>query len=79
MKKQTEEISKKYYFFDGENDKKGLKIKTDTQMYDIETILYASPKRENNIHDIETISFVSPKRENDIDDRETIVIYKGNI
>ena len=78
-KKQTEEISKKYDFFDNEDDKKDLKIKTDTKMDDIETIPYASPKRENDIHDIETIPFVSPKRENDIDDRETIIIYKGNI
>ena len=41
-------------------------------MEDIEIILYASPKRENDIDDIETVPYVSPKRENDIDDRETI-------
>ena len=72
MKKQTEEISKKYDFFDDEDDKKDVKIKSDTEMDDIETILYASPKRENNIDDIEIIPYDSPKRENDIDDRETM-------
>ena len=41
-------------------------------MDDIETIPYASPKRENDIDDIETISYTSSKRENGIDDRETI-------
>ena len=71
-KKQTEEISKKYDFFDDEDDKKDVKIKSDTEMDDIETILYASPKRENTIDDIETIPYVSPKRENGIDDREAI-------
>ena len=46
MKKETEEISKKYDFFDDEDDKKDVKkIKSDTEMDDIETILYASPKR----------------------------------
>ena len=51
--------------------KKDVKIKSDTEMDDIERIFYASPKRENDIDDIETIPYVSPKRENDIDDRET--------
>ena len=32
-------------------------------MDDIEAILYASPKRENDIDDIETIPYVSLKRE----------------
>ena len=72
MKKQTEEISKKSDFFDGEDDKKNVKIKSDTKMDDIETILYSSPKRENDIYDIETIPYVSWRRKNDIDDRETI-------
>ena len=72
MKKQTEEICKKYDFFDDEEDKNDVKIKSDTEMDDIETILYASPKRENDTNDIETIPYVSPKRENHIDDRETI-------
>ena len=72
MKKQTEEISTKYDFFDDEDDKKDVEIKIDTEMDDIEKILYASPKRENDTDDIETILYVSPKRENDIDDRETI-------
>ena len=66
-KKQTEEISKKYDFLDDEDDKKDVKIKSDTEMDDIETILYASPKRENTIDDIETIPYVSPKRENGIE------------
>ena len=48
--------------------KKDVKIKSDTEMDDIERIFYASPKRENDIDDIETIPYVSPKREND---RET--------
>ena len=65
MKRQTEEISKKYDFFD-------VKIKNDTEMDDIETIPHASLKRENNNDDIEAIPYSSPKRENDIDDRETI-------
>ena len=51
--------------------KKDVKIKSDTEMDDIERIFYASPKMENDIDDIETIPYVSPKRENDIDDRET--------
>ena len=72
MKKQKEEISKKYDFFDDEDGNKDVKIKSDTEMDDIETILYASPKRENTIDDIETIPYVSPKRENGIDDREAI-------
>ena len=71
MKKQTEEISKKYDFFDDEDDKKDVKIKSYTEMDDIKTIPYASPKRENDTDDIETIRYVSTKRENDIDDRET--------
>ena len=41
-------------------------------MDDVETIIYISPKRENDIDDLETIPYVSPKRENDIDYRETI-------
>ena len=76
MKKQAEEISKKYDFFDDQDDKKDVKIKSDTEMDDIGTIPYASPKRENDIDDrvddIETIPYASPKRENDIDDIETI-------
>ena len=51
--------------------KKDVKIKSDTEMDDIERIFYASPKMENDIDDIETIPYVSPKRENDIDDSET--------
>ena len=47
MKKQAKEISKKYDFFDDEDDKKDVKIKSDTEMDDIETIPYASPKKEN--------------------------------
>ena len=72
MKKQTEEISKKYDFFDDEDDKKDVKIKSYTEMDDIKTIPYASPKRGNDIDDIEIIPYVSTKKENDIDDRETI-------
>ena len=34
-------------------------------MDDIETILYASPKRENGIDDIETILNASPRRESE--------------
>ena len=43
-------------------------------MDDIETIPYASTKRENNINDRETIVYASPRRESDdeIDDK----IYK---
>ena len=41
MKKQSEEISKKYDFFDDEDDEKDVKIKNDTEMDDTETILYA--------------------------------------
>ena len=41
-------------------------------MDDIETILYVSPKSENDIDDIETIHYASWKMENDIDDTETI-------
>ena len=41
-------------------------------MDDIETILYVSPKSENDIDDIETIHYASWKRENDIDNKETI-------
>ena len=40
-----------------------MKIKSDTEVDDIEVILYASPKRENDIDDIETIPYVSLKRE----------------
>ena len=46
--------------------KKDVKIKSDTEMDDTETILYASPKRENDIDDIETIPYISLKRENGI-------------
>ena len=53
--------------------KKDLKIKSDTEMDDIETMPYASPKKENDIDDIETIPYTPAKRENDIDDTETIV------
>ena len=72
MKKQAEEISKKIWFFDDEDDKKDVKIKSDTEMDDIETIPYVLPKRESDINDIETIPYLSPKKENDIDDRETM-------
>ena len=58
MKKQTEETIKKYDFFNDEDDKKDVKIKSDTEMDDIEKILYASPKRENDIDDKETIAQV---------------------
>ena len=76
IKQQAEEISKKYDFFDDQDDKKDkkdLKIKSDTEIDDIETIPYASTKRENDIDDIETIPYTPAERENDIDDRETIV------
>ena len=46
-KKQTEERSKKYDFFDDGDDKKDVKIISDTEMDDAEIIPYASPKREN--------------------------------
>ena len=49
MKKQTEELRKEYFFFDDEDGKKDVKIKSDTEMDNIETTLYASPKRENDI------------------------------
>ena len=67
MKKQTEEISKKYDFFDNEDDKKNVKIKkeSDTKMDETETIPYASPKRENDIDDSETIVYSSLKRESE--------------
>ena len=65
MKKQAEEISKKFDFFDHQGDKKDVKIKSDTEMDDAETILYASPKRKNNIDDRETIVYTSPKRESE--------------
>ena len=71
MKKQAEEISKKCDSFNDQDDKKDVKIKSDTEKDNIETILYASPKRKYGIDDIETIPYASPKRENDIDDRET--------
>ena len=75
-KKQAEEISKKYDFFDDEDDKKDVKIKkeSDTEMDETETIPYASPKRENDIDDSETIVYSSPKRESEdeIDEK----IYK---
>ena len=35
--------------------KKNVKIKSDTEMVDIETIPYASEKRENHIDDRETM------------------------
>ena len=43
-------------------------------MDDIETILYASPKRENDIDDREVVAYASPRREseNEIDEK----IYK---
>ena len=66
MKKQAEEISKKIWFFDDEDDKKDVKIKSDTEMDDIETIPYVSPKRKNDIDDIEKIPYALSKRENDI-------------
>ena len=74
MKKQAEEISKKFDFFDDQGDKKDVKIKSDTEMNDAETILYASPKRKNNIDHRETIVYTSPKRESEdeIDEK----IYK---
>ena len=72
MKKQAEEISKKYDFLDDQDDKKDVKIKSNTEMDDIETIPYVSPKRKNAIDDIETIRYASPKSENDIDDIKTI-------
>ena len=76
MKKQTEKISKKYDFFDNEDDKKDVKIKkeSDTEMDETETIPYASPKRENDIDDSETIVYSSPKRE--IEDEIDEKIYK---
>ena len=67
MKKLTEEISKKYEFSEDKDDKKDVKIKSDT-----ETILYTSPKRKNGTDVIKTIPYVSLKRENVIDDKETI-------
>ena len=41
-------------------------------MDDIETIPYASSKRENFIDNIGTVPYASPKRENDIDDRKQL-------
>ena len=49
-----------------------MKIKSDTEMDDTETILYTSPKRKNGTDVIKTIPYVSLKRENVIDDKETI-------
>ena len=73
MKKQTEEISKKYDFFDNEDNKKVVKIKRDTEMDDIESILYASPKRENDIDDREAIAYAFPirKSKDKIDEKYT--------
>ena len=73
MKKQTEEISKKYDFFDNEDNKKVVKIKRDTEMDDIESILYASPKRENDNDDRETIAYAFPirKSKDKIDEKYT--------
>ena len=71
-KKQAEEISKKHDFFNDQHDKKDAIIKSNTEMDDIETIPYASSKRENFIDNIGTVPYASPKRENDTDDRETI-------
>ena len=76
MKKQTEEVSKKYDFLDDEDDKKDVKIKkeSDTEMDETETMPYTSPKTENGIDDSETIVYASPKRgsEDEIDEK----IYK---
>ena len=72
MKKKAEEISKKYDFFDDQDDKKDVKIKSDTDIDDIEAIPYSSPKWQNDIDDIGRSPYASPKRENDIDDIETI-------
>ena len=72
MKKKAEEISKKYDFFDDQDDKKDVKIKSDTEIDDIEAIPYSSPKWQNDIDDIGRSPYASPKRENDIDDIETI-------
>ena len=51
-----------------------MKRKSDTEMDDIETILYASPKRENDIDDRAVVAYASPRREseNEIDEK----IYK---
>ena len=62
MKKQAEEMSKKYDFFNDQIDKKDVKIKGDTEKDDIETILYASPKRKYGVDDIETIPYASQQR-----------------
>ena len=65
MKNQAEEISKKYDFFDDQDDEKDGKIKSDTEMDDIETIPFTSPKRENGIDHRETIAYASPRRESE--------------
>lgn len=51
MKKQAEGISKKYDFFDNEDDKINVKIKkeSDTEMDETQTIPYSSLKREDEI------------------------------
>ena len=50
MKKQAEEMRKKFDFFNDQDDKKDVKIKGDTEKDDIETILYASPKKKEIWH-----------------------------
>ena len=55
----------KYDFFDDEDDKKDVKIKSDTEMDDIEAIPYVSLKRENDIDDREIITYAFPRRESE--------------
>ena len=79
MKKQEEEISTKYDFFDDDNDDKkdflddiSVKIKEDFYDDDNDDVVI---KRESDtqMDDAETIPYASPKREDDIGDKETIL------
>ena len=80
MKKQTEEISKKYDFLDDKDDKKNVKIRkeSDTEMDETEKIPYASPKRKKYIDDSETIVYGCPKRESEDEIDEKYIINQSS-
>ena len=62
MKKQTEEIRKKYDFFDDEDDKKMLKKKeSDTEMDETETIPYPYQRGKMTLMIVKQLSVLPQK------------------
>ena len=76
MKKQEEEISKKYDFSYEDDDKKDISIKIEDDFLDGDNDdVLIKKESDNEMDDRERILYTSPKRENDneIDDGETIL------